>query len=247
METLRHFTLIIAGENPEELIQKYDVHNEREPYIVYKISEADALHSMYIKSYEMMLENNGGDTIKEHLKFIKEMSDIEFFAYISDGYDFDEDGNAISTENPDGKYYTCRVGKNLSMPLKTKSGEEVFSALKKDIDWDSIHLSNYTIYDRVWDMVVNGDKPINDNEQVLYDNMKERKAYFSFFGDKDTYVMCNTAFWGYAFLSQETGWAEIDENVTQIKWVGEFFDRFIKPLDENTKISVYECTRLEDE
>ena len=55
--------------------------------------------------------------------------------------------------------------------------------------------------------------------------------------------MSNTSFWGYAFLSEKTGWVELEETVNQFEWVKNFFNRFIAPLGDNDKISIYECLR----
>jgi hypothetical protein len=73
--------------------------------------------------------------------------------------------------------------------------------------------------------------------------MKNRRAYFDNFKNKETYVSWSTSFWGYAFVDQN-GWHDIDsEKGEQIEWVNNFYDKFIKNLPENTRISVYECVR----
>ena len=53
----------------------------------------------------------------------------------------------------------------------------------------------------------------------------------------------NTAFWGYAFLSEKTGWVELEDNEEQFKWVVNFYNKFIKPQSDDTLISIYECRR----
>ena len=73
--------------------------------------------------------------------------------------------------------------------------------------------------------------------------MKNRRAYFEHFGNKENYVVSNVAFWGYAFLSEETGWVELEDNMDQVEWVKNFYKRFIEPLDDDTLITVCECIR----
>lgn len=243
-----HFTLIIAGENPDELIKKYSSSYKVEPYLAYEYSKAKEYHEKHIKIYEEALKKlDGADNeyIKQHLEYLKSIDDIDFYLDITEGFDIDDEtGDAYTTSNPDCKYDYCKPGKNLSMPLINKKGEETFSETKENIDWDKIHLNNKYVYEFVWDSIVEGTvKPNNEDEQRIYDNMKNRKAYFKEFKDRDTYVISNTAFWGYAFLSEETGWVEMEKE-DQFNWVCNFFDIFVKPLNDKTRISVYECMRL---
>ena len=88
-----------------------------------------------------------------------------------------------------------------------------------------------------------GKEPKTEEDKIVYENMKNRKAYFEKYGDKKTYVISNTAFWGYAFLSEKEGWKELEPNVNQFIWVSQFFDRFIEPLDDNTLLTIYECVK----
>ena len=62
------------------------------------------------------------------------------------------------------------------------------------------------------------------------------------FETKDNYVMQSTAFWAYAFVD-ENKWTELDETTSQFEWVKNFYDRFIKPLDDNTLLTILECKK----
>lgn len=88
-----------------------------------------------------------------------------------------------------------------------------------------------------------GSAPTDGQEEHIYENMKNRTEYFSNFNSKDDYVMYNISFWGYAFLSEETGWKEYEEGIKQIDWVKHFYDKFIKPLPDNTLLTIYECKK----
>jgi hypothetical protein len=71
--------------------------------------------------------------------------------------------------------------------------------------------------------------------------MKNRIAYFENFKDKETYISWSTSFWGYAFVDQNN-WYDMDtEKMGQIEWVNSFYDKYIKKLPENTRITIYEC------
>ena len=244
----RHFVCIVAGDNPEKLMEHYDRNRKVEPYIVYKYSDAENLRQQYIKSYQSMLENGSEEYDEEYIKDtildLSEMSDDDFYYDITDGLIIDPDtGNAMSDVNKDGKFTYYNIGKIFSVPFMTKDGIETFQAKKGNVDWDKIHLSNSYIYERAWDMVMNGSKPENDYEQKIYDNMKDKVTYFKKFENKDNYVISNTAFWGYAFLSDKTGWMEASEYDDQFVWMANFYNLFIENLDDDILLTIYECVR----
>ena len=249
MENNRHFTLVVIGENPEELVRPYDNNIKVEPYKVYEFSKAKEYRDQYITFYESLLRSkklteSEKESINNAIDYYKSIDEIDFYLELTDGKDLDpETGDLISNENPNGRYDVCRLGKKLSMPLITKNGDEVFSARKKDIDWDKIHLANSKIYERTWEMVMEGSKPNTEEEEIIYENMKNRTAYFNFFENKEKYVMNSTAFWGYAIVDQKNGWRELEDNMSQVDWVSTFYDKFIKKLPGNTLISIYECFR----
>lgn len=249
MENNRHFTLVVIGDNPEELVKPYDNSIKVEPYVVYEFAKAKEYHDQYITFYETLLKSrkltdSERESINNAIDYYKSLDDVGFYLDLTNGKDLDEEtGNLISDENPNGKYDTCHIGKNLSMPLITKDGEEVFSARKKDIDWDKIHLANRETYEAAWDMVMGDRKPETEEEEEIYENMKNRTQYFNFFGSRENYVMSSTAFWGYAVLDQKHGWKELEDNMLQIEWISKFYDTYIKKLPGNTLISIYECFR----
>ena len=245
----RHFMLVVVGENPDELIKKYDNKLTVDPYVVLKFTDAKKYHEKYInvlKELLKMLDKSDPEYFhtKELLNVYENEDDIEFYLDIADGYEIDEEtGDAISTANPDGKYDGCSIGKNFALPLIDKHGNEVYSCRKKDVDWNKIHLINQEVYAFAWDSVMEGKTPNTAEEKIIYDNMKNRKEYFNHYRNRENYILSNTSFWGYAFLSEKTGWVELEETVNQFEWVKNFFNRFIAPLGENDKISIYECLR----
>ena len=119
----------------------------------------------------------------------------------------------------------------------------MFQAKKGEIDWEHTHLSGGEIYEKAWEMVMEGQLPTNDYEQTIYDNMKDKRYYFEKFGNKHNYVISNTAFWGYAFLSEETGWMDASNVEDQFAWMSSFYDVFISKLDDDTLLTIYECKK----
>jgi len=248
-DDFRHFVVIVAGDNPEGQMLPYDNKKEVEPYVVYKYSDAQILKDKYMQMYEALLagdelSEDEKKEVQEEYNEIKDESPTELFFEITEGYDYDnETGDAISKKNPNGKWKSFNLGKFFCVPLITNNGDEVYQARKKDIKWDSMHLNGQEVYARAWEMVMEGSEPQNETEKLIYENMKNRVVYFQKFGTKENYVVSSTAFWGYAFLSEKTGWVELEDNVSQFDWVSNYFDRFIKPLPEDTLLTIYECVR----
>lgn len=248
MENNRHFTAIVVGENPDEIMKKYDLSEKVEPYVVYKLSEVkqykeNALRAYkYLSTVETMPETIRNEYL-ERAKELESISDIDFYTELTADFDIDEEtGNAMCDINPNGHYNVCRLGKTLAMPLIDNNDQEVFQARKRDIKWEKIHLANQEVYKAAWEMVMENRQPVTEEEKTVYENMKNRTEYFSFYGTKENYIASSTAFWGYAFVTKDD-WVELTDNMEQIKWVTEFYDRFIKNLPSDTLISVYECIR----
>ena len=89
---------------------------------------------------------------------------------------------------------------------------------------------------------MNNSKPQNEYEQQIFDNMQDKKSYFKKFETKENYVASNTAFWGYAFVSDMTGWLDADGK-DQFTWMKTFYDMFIKNLPDDTLLTIYECRK----
>ena len=249
IDKYNHFVTIVAGDNPEVLMSPYDKNIKTEPRVVYKFADAGKLRNQYIKLYTALLES---DTIpegpfkedaKDKLAVIQNQSDTEFYLDLTEDYEHDNDtGDALTTENPDGKWSSYRIGKLFSLPFILNDGTETFQAKKGDINWELMHLHGGDVYQRAWEMVMENSEPVNDYEKQIYDNMKARTAYFEKFGTKDNYVLSNTAFWGYAFVSKN-GWVELEDDMDQFVWVRNFYESFIDPLPDDMLLTIYECTK----
>lgn len=247
MEKNRHFTLVVIGEKPHEIIKKYDKNLKVEPYIAFKLSDADKYKQIYLETLKNNIENCDNDLNKSVLldeyNFIEQMDKLDYYLNLTEKYELDEEtGNVILTTNPLGKFDWARPGKNLCMPMLDKDENEIFKGRKSEINWPKIHRYNTWTYEVVWDLVMGNKTPEGDMELKLYNNMKNRKDYFAYFKTRENYVVSNTSFWGYAYVD-ENGWVELEDNMSQFDWVNNFYDRFITPLSDDTLISLFECYR----
>lgn len=248
MRDYNHFVVLAAGDNPKELMDKYDLNKKVEPYVVYRFKDAAILKKHYIELLCGLLKSEHlSDDEKEEIKDIiedtKNKEDIQFYLDYTDGYDYDkETGDAISDINPDGKWTACNIGKIFSIPFVTKDGKNTFSELKGNIDWGRMHLFGSEIYETTWDVVMGGKKPETELELKVYENMKNRIGYFQKFGCKEKYVASNTAFWCYGYVDKN-GWIELGDRDDQFEWMTKFYDKFVVPLSDNTLLTLFECRR----
>lgn len=246
----QHFVCIVAGDNPEKIMEEYNYNKVVTPYIVYKYKDANKIKTCTIKYYES-LKNVANVPIEiEYLTNsildLKEMSDDEFFESLCDerpDYYISENGDIMSEQNPNGHFSYCNIGKLFSIPFLTKDGRETYQAKKGDIDWDKIHLNGGDAYKRVWEMVMENSLPNDEHEKVLYENMKDKVAYFEKFETKENYIVSNTAFWGYAFVSEMIGWIDAEDIEDQFVWMTNYYNLYIKNLPDDTLLTVFECKK----
>jgi hypothetical protein len=248
----RHFTLVVVGDNHAEMVKKYNKNLKVKKHLVYKFEDAEKLYQKKLFILNSLInEVKDNDERKEFLtdeyNYYKELDYLEYYTELTEGLIIDDEtGDAYTDKNPDGKYDTARVAGVYALPLIDKNGNETYSCKKGDVDWSRIHLFNTYPYEVAWDTVMGGKEPENDAEKYIYENMKNRTTYFEYYVTKENYVKSSTSFWGYAFLSEETGWLELEDNMSQIEWVSNFYDKFIVPLKEEDIITIYECTREEN-
>ena len=248
----KFFTVMVVGDNPEGLMAKYDKALTVKPYIKYKYLDAEKLRNNAIKMLSNIVENYDKfamseyqrDYFKERFKAISGMTPFEYYSTITEGLYYDKEGNALCEENPDGKWDKYNIGKNYSYPLKLKDGKEVYQALAGDVNWDEMHMKTDSVklFETIWALVMEDDDPSDADEENLKKAWINKKNYLSNFQNVDQFVSHNCAYWNYAYLD-ENGWVDVDDEGDEIKWVSSFFERFIEPLKENDKITIYEFSR----
>ena len=178
----KFFSVMVVGDNPDELLKKYDINLSVEPYVKYKYSDAEKLQKNAIKVLDEIIANPDRFTLnsfqtdyfKERRKAINNMSSFEYYQTITNGLYYDKNGNALSEKNPNGKWSTCRIGKNFSLPLKLKNGTEAYQAINSDIDWEHMNMQNTNTYEIVWDLVHGNREPHSEEEERIYKNMKNK-------------------------------------------------------------------------
>lgn len=247
----RFFSLMVVGEKPYELVEKYSSNYKVEPYVKYKYLDAEKYKNVAIKTLTKLLENsdkigidgNIKEALKQRLEIITKLSPFDYYRELTNGLYYNENGDAISDENKDAKYNTCRIGRNFSLPLKLKDGSEAYSAKSQDIDWERMHRANPKPYEAAWEIVVEGREPNKDDEEEMniYNSMKDKKTYFGHFPSKKAYVDYSTAYWNYAY-ADKNGWLDMDDEGDNEKWINGFYDRFVSGIKFDDLVTIFECS-----
>ena len=249
MNKSRFLSVMVIGDNPEKLMEKYSKSLKVKPYIKFRYLDAEKMKNNSSKILSEITSNPEKfalnklqlDYFKERLKAINAMSPFEYYTTITQGMFYDENGDALSDINPNGKWDKYNLGKNFSYPLKLKNGKESYQALAKDVDWNSMHMnSEYVkLFETIWALVIDDDDPSTPEEESLKANWSAKRNYLSKFKTVDEFVSHNCAYWNYALLS-EKGWTDVDDENIESNWINSFFDRFIKPLKDDDLITIYE-------
>ena len=249
----RFFSVMVVGDDPKTILEKYDVDKKVEPYVKYKFLQAEKYKETAIKVSQKLLEDASltmitpqvKSALEENVKRLKMLSAFDYYRQLTEGMYYNEDGDALTDKNPDGKWKTAHIGRNFSIPLTLTNGKETYSAKCSEVDWSKMHLNNQEVYRSAWEMVVEGRKPQTEEEKTIYNAMKDKDVYFSKFKDKDAYVNYSTAYWNFAYVDKD-GWFDM-EGEDEHKWINTFYDRFVTKIGEDEVISIYECTINDDD
>lgn len=264
-------TLLVIGDNHEAIAQKYSLDTKVTPYIKTKLDDADKLYKSRLRIVEMCTdkareEYESATTEEEKnarqaqldvwnttLSNFRKLDSFAYYQAITKGCWYDDNGDAWTDENPNAHYkfqkcYDYRIKADqedeapFSNPFILKDGTKAYIAKVKDIDWDKVHMANTDLYYSAWEVCVEDKVPENEDERLIKNSFSNRKEYFSNFKDADEYVAHSCAFWTYGVATEKEYLSGDKED--SIKWTTGFFNRFIKKLDGETLLSIYEIKLL---
>lgn len=249
----RMFTAMVIGDNHEEIMANYNMAKKVEPYIKYRYLDASKIKAKTEKIIETILEDPKKlslnefqiDAFREKLNVLKGLSPFEYYTSLTNGLYYDEEGNALTDENPQGKWATCEIAKNFATPMILLDGTETFQARKRDIDQHMMNHSKDALYARLWELAVEDDEPHNKEEEEIKENSKGNTKYFSMFKNKEGFVTYSSTYWCYAFVDAN-GWHDMDEAKNSNAWITEFNDKYLSRLNDDDLITIYECSTNDD-
>lgn len=255
-------TILVIGENHEEIVKKYSLDTKVERYLKMKFDDAEKLRNKHLEFIEKIMTNKQvvlSDRQREIYKSlyldIKEMDDFDYFQKMTEGCYYDETtGDAYSTVNPNAYYQYERCPQkrldatdeesDFSNPFILKDETISYVAKVGDIDWSRMHMYRTDIYKAAWELVVEDREPVNDEEKRIKENMKNRLSYFDNFENKEEYIIYSCSFWTYGVATND-GYKELDFKISDKEWVKNFYDTFIKTLNKDETIALYEVKRVE--
>ena len=252
----KFYTVLVIGEKPEESMKKFSKSLKVEPYIKYKYLDAEKMRKSSLKYFSEILKNSDKlmlndfqkEMFKDRMKTIENMSSFEYYSMLTNGLYYDEDGNAMSDENPDGKWDSFNLGENFSYPFKLKNGGTSYSATFGEVDWDKMHMDESAVryFETVWRMVMDKKEPANEEERKIKEEWETRTNYLNSFKDEDSFISHNCSFWSYAII-KDGKWYDLDEDkMTDLEWTASFFNRFLEDTDDDEKLTLFEFSRFED-
>ena len=196
---------------------------------------------------------------RENYPSFKDKTDEECYEYYSDGEETDEDGNIISTYNPNSKWDWYVVGGRWSNMLKAvgretdENGNTIFTdryvneARISDIDF-SPDPEEYARAIREWEVIVEGDeqKPRDD-----FFSLYKPEYYLRYYGTKEKYAETMASFTTYAVVTPnglwhekaKMGWFGMDNSTPEGNddWNKNYKRRFIDKADPNWIMTIVDC------
>ena len=252
----KFYTVLVIGSNPDELMKKFSKSLTVESYIKYKYLDAEKMRQSSLKYFSELLKNSDKlmltdvqkEIFKDRMKTIENMTSFEYYSMLTSGLYYDENGNALTEENPNGKWDSYNIGDNFSYPFTLKNGKTSYSAKFGDVDWDKMHMNESAVryFETVWRLVRDKEEASNDDEKKVFEEWQTRTNYLDKFKNVDSFVAHNCSFWCYAIV-KDGKWYDLDDEVkmTDLEWTATFFNRFLEDVSDEEQLTLFEFTRME--
>lgn len=217
---MSHFVVaVIHRENQsvEDLLAPYDENISVAPYVQYTRQQAiDKVHSW-----------DGHE----------DMPDDEAYEYLASDYETDEDGNLLTTYNPNSKWDWYQIGGRWGGHLRLKNGGASNEARICEIDF-SPDKEEY-------------DEAIADWNDDFNNSFYNKEYFVKMYGTAEVYAESVSAFSTYAVITPngiwhqkaEMGWFGLDNATPEDSknWPLHYYERFIKNADPNLIMTIVDC------
>lgn len=181
-----------------------------------------------------------------------------------EGEEFDEEGNLLTSYNPNSRWDWYVIGGRWSDELILKNGKKTDEAEAGEVDWDAMFKSDPKATERLgefWEEYVLGNLPSEvaeldekgKNEYLVkkYGWTRYRPEYFlEYYGTKEEYIR-RIQLWITHAVVDENGWHEIgkmgwfgcsSETPDDDKnWADHYRARFIDTLDPEDVVVIVDC------
>lgn len=262
---MTHFTVMVVGEDVEGILAPYDENIETEEYIDQTKEE---IHEEFIKYKNKLIAENKSVhdlSIFESLTLSLESENSDWVRKWC-GKELDENGNTLSTYNPNSKWDWYQVGGRWVGTFILKPGKTgvlgerswynkdmsvpdncVDEARKGDIDLDAMNNIAREQASKDWDDLMNPDpdKCMYRPEYVV----EQRKIHLEMYGTKEEYIKRRGIWTPYAYVDSdgwnapgEMGWFGVssDETKDRDRFDQEFAD-YLSKLPDDTLLTMVDC------
>lgn len=252
---MSHYAVLVmsehGGEDVPELLARYSENIEVEPYVKYTREQAiehDRKYSLdclisWVKKQEKNKDEDYSkwiDLCSEHLL----RSDEECYQSVKEDYNdlVDDDGNILSTYNPDSKWDWWAYGGRWGDRLKRNNEEYCDEGYAADMDFRQ-NKKSYKEHLKWWEENIDTGEP---------DGFLSADYYKDYYKDKETFakIMSLPIFRsvvtpdGEWHEKGEMGWFAMSSETPEesLDWDLNFMERFIKPAVENNwYLTVVDC------
>ena len=260
---MSHYTVAVIHDAHQDIADMLAPFNENirvEPYIrrtrTRIIQDAKNTKERFLSNLDEIKGNNEGEIPGYVSKYLNASTDEEFYkAGIYEDEDiYDEDGNELSTYNPNSKWDWYVVGGRWAGMLKKKhpadEDDDIDSVKIKDIDF-SPDEEEYERHIRFWEVFVEGDTIRPGEDRNNFVSMYKKEYYLNRFKTKEYYAKSNTDFYTFAVITPDGVWhepgqmgwfgisSESDEEWNE--WTDNYMERFINHEDPERYITLVDC------
>ncbi len=236
---MSHFSVAVLardGQTVDELLAPYDENLEVEPYVWKTRAE---LEKEFLDCKEKIKKDPNSNLARIQYSTDPESQvdilgiDMLTFArwYYGKNSLFDEEGNLLTTRNPNSKWDWYTVGGRWWNLLITKQGNRTNVARIKDIDWEAMEAEGIKNAEKTWKEAT--DKPVIIMK--LFYGIKEDDT-------KETYldrIKKHFGFCTFAVVTPDGTWHEKDQD--EKDWLHNYKKRFIDSADPDWWLVILDC------
>ena len=247
---MTHFSVLVIGDNPDELMAPYDENLEVDEHVALTRKEASEKKKDELKKMKGYLKEDPDgkkyriQNIKKRIAELESMPDEVYFKDRVQFYEkFNENGEPLTTSNPDAHWDYWGPEDILWTKGKKK---QVSSAKAKDIDWERHKMEGRKEAEKQLkiieeEMKKNRDVSLPWDRQTPSERLMNREAYIAEAERFHTYAVVTPD--GEWHAPGQCGWFGMSsESEDDWKnWAKKFHDKFIKDLPPNTKLTFVDC------
>ena len=273
---MSHYTVLVITKDGdyESALAPFDENLEVAPYVRETKEELIKKEKERFKNYlERVTKGEDVSSFEEDHPATLDWNDDKAILknYIENNKEweeFDEEGNRLSTYNPQSKWDWYSLGGRWGGSFKLKEGSEVVK--ESDLTWtrgfapiENVYTDHAQLKDidltpnpeevkkatRFWEVVVEGQELQEGEKAEDFETFWKKEYYLNHYGDKETYAKCETELFACALLyngewieAGEMGWFGCkDSTEDSEKAYRDRFYEIMNNLEPDDYLSMIDC------